>query len=298
MQLAEEDLPQVDPQEPVAAPVAKKRKGDPNIPEAQVQEILSPKLATPLAGPSFLMAFDDVLDTLEQASAVPISEEFAKISQFYLSSGQRQLHASKEAIAQLVDVPVKSLEPILCLLANTMCQLDKVEQAKLEQGLVGSGVKLIAYLEFCRFDETPEKMGHKAHAILTDHSGGTPEGGGSADSQAQASSEILARGAGVKTPAIVSKMFAVENKCVMLLKTDGSNDDTGDASDFVILTSTSLVPLRGLDRATGPCLRRCLAEASPTTAWSSTFPFKAERVEKGNCWSSCLLKRQQHQGSL
>ena len=256
-----------------AGPKWKRQKLDMSIPDEVRASILNANMPAPLAEAPFETMFDNVMEVLEQKHATEIHADLQKLSDFYFASSHQQLHTSKEALSQLLQMPVKSVEPHLTFLAQTVLQVERTDQAKLEHIVVDSGCRLIAYLEFSRYDETPMKVGHTQVLHMEPQKVAT----GTAPSGPDPSVDLIGESEPCDVPrqrtATVSKMFAIEHRFLIIFELP--KDEVSPAEDGkVVLTGTSLVPLRLLDRATGPCIHRCLADANPTSSCSGSFPFK------------------------
>ena len=257
-----------------AEPASSKKPAHPAVSTDALQAIFSDKASHELSQAPYTTAFQTVLEVVEQTPDFAILEELSKICRFYLSPGKPHLHISKEGISQLTGVPAKNVEPLLNSFAPTFWQAERAEQALLEKAVVESGATLVAYLEFVRFDETPMKVGHKqVSSVSTPMAAQRARTQGAQSSQKPSVARPEATELQLPRLATTSKMLAVENRFLMLLKVDVAVD-TEQPAEFIALCGTSLTPLRLVDRATGSSLRRCVGDASPASTWAESFPVK------------------------
>ena len=288
------------------------KPSDASMSEVAVEAIFAPGTSHALSEPHYQSSFQSVLTSVEEAPNFEIPAELKEICRFYLTPGQPHLHISKEGISQITGVSAKNVEPLLNSVAQTLWQTERVEQALLEQAVVQSEATLLAYLEFLRFDETPMKVGYKqvlatAAPVLGSQGSIHELGQGSQQPSAATfeSGDVL-----LPRVATTSKMFAVENRFVMVIKVE-ADPPAKEHADYIALSGTSLVPLRLVDRATGPTLRTCVAEGSPASTWAEHFPVKirvattdqalanmsAEKAilhDRGDSWGSLHLPCNMH----
>ena len=71
-----------------------------------------------------------------------------------------------------------------------------------------------------------------------------------------------------------SKMFALEQKYIMLLKFD-DHVGSGSGPNLVAVSVPGLAALRLIEKSTGPNMKQCLAAASTMSSWAQHFKVKA-----------------------
>ena len=266
-----------------------------NVPQDIVRQLTSPSsMCTPFCHALLQSSVSTVLDHCARDQSVGLDEHTTAMAQFFLRQ-RPQLHASREAISQVTNVPRAKIEACLSTLANAILHTDQVQRRVFEQAIVNSNVSLIAYFEVSRYDETPMKVSQRQQ--LGQSSTSAPS------SRAPASSPVIADRpgssihphdqAGVSLPAVavISKLFAVENRFAILVKVNNVEDTSEPAGKYVLFQGVSLTPLHIVDRATAECLQACLLESSHATDASNQFRFKARTTTTDQAGSNQLAEK-------
>ena len=92
---------------------------------------------------------------------LPTEADLEALTNFYLDKDLPHLHASKRAISKITGVDRLNLDGKLSLLAESLLKLELADQAVLERTLADSDAECVCYLDLCRYDETPLKVGQQ-----------------------------------------------------------------------------------------------------------------------------------------
>ena len=178
--------------------------------------------------------------------------ELQKVGRHYFALGSPKLHASKQAISHILCIPASHLESHLSLITSTLLHLESVEQTRLEEALVDAGAELISYLEFVRFDETPMKVGQRSSLDHLSRSDGSHHKAPSTlgHGRSSSSSTMLRVSGDLARIATPSKVLAIDQKVLMLVKIKVPTADAVEAPVLVALQTTCLRPLKLLESPT------------------------------------------------
>ena len=203
----------------------------------------------------------------------PVSEHLQKVCAFFFQQHRPQLQASKEAMARVSAVPSDQLENTLSALVSTLLQVDRGDRAMLEKLVVDSGAQLVMYVEHSRFDETPLRV-RQQHQLETILSHSLPEPSAQSTGRSKRGQQSTSSIQKTLAATSASKLLAVENRFLMLVRAPVLADASDLDDRFLCLRGTSLTSLHLLEKASGSCQQQCLKRSSGASSWSSRFPLK------------------------
>ena len=175
------------------------------VPPLVEQRLLGSPHAPPQVHAELAPTLEAVLQSMENVDVhLQVRKDVQAIANFHFAN-PRQLHGSKEVISRITQVDPSDVEAQVTLLASTLSELDKIGRFRLEEAVVRSGFRLLAYFEFIRYDETPMKVSLQQPLVQTQDFAGA-ESGSTAGSQA-AEDLRLAAETFVRTTA-TSKLLA------------------------------------------------------------------------------------------
>ena len=213
---------------------------------------VSPHTIPPEARPQALEAHVDIVDPafyldswmvekhaqalvhLAETQDLSVDPSILKLGSFYLQEGIPHLHASKTAVAQVTGVQPEHIEPKLSLVASSLLEVDRVNHLQFQEAVANSPLRLVAFLEFASFDETPMKVGQK-HSIQVP-----------ADPEAQQAETVPAAGAfggemptpGTTSTALpslpmISKMLALDLQYIMVTQVKAEDRPEGGLQQYI-----------------------------------------------------------------
>ena len=195
-----------------------------------------------------------------------------KIAAHY-SEQMPKLHASKEAISRLTQVPAKKIEPGLSGLVSTLLVHEKIDRAIFEQALAASNCELLFFIDGHKFDETPMKV-KVAHALdpgMEPQTARATSSTGSAPLLPQPPRRARVTGKGAAT----AKLLVTEEQFCALIKTATSTDGAPDpACRYLVFQGTTLTWVQVLQDTSAEVLLAALQQTSSTTEATEKFQLK------------------------
>ena len=263
-------------------------------------DIAQPLVSTSTLPPPFCQAvltgpIQAVLDEYAKGLVTSEDEHTSSLARFFLKQGP-QLHATREAIAQVTNVPRAKIETCLCTLANAFVHTYQMQRRLLEQTLADSNAELLAYFEVSRYDETPMKVSQRQQLSSSSSTPTTSlvpasSPSSSATTPGAGQSRRAVEGVSLPAVAVISKLFAVESRFTMLVKVPDSCTPQTGPSQYVIFQGTSLSPLHVVERATTECIYTCLLESSHVSEAASQFKFKARTTTTDQAGSNYVAEK-------
>ena len=197
----------------------------------------------------------------QHVSNDPLNFEVSELSKFYCGPDP-QLHATKEAVAELTGVPAANVEAGLTLFTNTLCHLSRATHFTIADILANSQAELLMFIDLARYDETPMKVAY--NVTEPDADLGAGPGGAQEEMPMGLERHPTRPNAQLLRPSkstALSKMFSTESKHVMIVKLPVEGARQLEEKLFVLCCS-SLTWNQLLSKATGPVLTRALAETA------------------------------------
>ena len=194
-----------------------------------------------------------------------------KVVRFFYQQNMSKLHASKVSLSQLLQISADSIEPHLCTVADAMAHSEKHRRRALEAALSSSPVRLVMYLECCRYDETPMRITHKqtlaSLGVLP-----APSSSDDRSSGGKRSHQELRGGHQIKASS-VSKMFSTEQTFACLLEVTLPSE-AGPRRQCVGFQGSTLCWNQLLEKTTSQNILAALMETSTTSSFASEFGLK------------------------
>ena len=244
-----------------------------HTPEAPGLKELQLSSASPHLRCPFRSVFQQVLAELgypETTNFAQQQEEVAQVASFYAAPG-RKLHASKEALATIMNVPAAKLQPHLNLITNCLIHLDRQYRLQIEEMVNQGSLEMVLYMDQVRYDETPMKVKHEVLAgpPLLDTLQGLDAEHRTATTSCPSAPLTL-----TSSTASIAKMFSTEVKYGMLLRGTISTDDDHVEQKYFFLKGSTLTWNQLLGSGSGSCMARALQETSAVSEKAEEFYWK------------------------
>ena len=246
----------------------------PNVPQDTLRDLLSPltgQVQTTNLAPVVRAVLHQSQITKEKEAVHKMVE---KVSRFYLEAG-RTPHCSKAAMALMLEVPVKTIEPTLITIVNGLLHFEKWQCSILEKACCTGQLKPLLYIDSNRFDETPIRVRVK-EVLSNPLTGHFPDIGAATPGDAPKSVLDAAMSQFFTQTTAVCKLLAVDNKFTLLLKKEnyGSEAAASFADKYVAIQGPSLCHLQCLERAIGATMLQGFLENLGVSKHVQDVPMK------------------------
>ena len=234
-----------------------------------------------LLGGSNLTTYADIplSSTFQQILAHPMAatpmsnldDDTAALTKFFFDDQAPKLHASKQALGQILSISPDIIEPKLGCLAESLVVMERRSREQLEASIVATApaTKLLLYIDLTKYDETPMPITHRQR-LTSGHPLPEELGGAVAGGPAAAATDQAPPGSTLKATT-VSKMLSSQDLFACLVECQVESD-TGLTKDYVSFIGNTLTWNQLIERNTGENLAAALSEGMSISEHSRSSP--------------------------